>query len=241
MLSMRQLSKFNDSAIKVRKENMESGLSNLTSSFSFMTNQNLKLYDQKMVAKMKIDSIQHLIPDSAINSTLETSASRLSSLQSTLEYINTSYKEKSKDIRKFDIEWQRKIALSFACFVLFLIGAPLGSIIRKGGIGAPLVFGINFFVVFHLLNTLGEKLAKEGVITPFGGMWLASMLLLPVGIFLTYKAMNDSQLMNKEFYFRSYTRVKSWWVKRKQQRKDDKLARVAKDLVEKEDIIDINT
>ncbi len=187
---------------------------------------------------MKIDSIQHLIPDSSLTSILETTYNRLSSLQSTLEYINTSYEEKSKDIRKFDIEWQRKIALSFACFVLFLIGAPLGSIIRKGGIGAPLVFGINFFVVFHLLNTLGEKLAKEGVITPFGGMWMASILLLPVGIFLTYKALNDSQLMNKEFYFRTYTRMKKWWAKRKKQRKDDKIARVLENEREKQETVD---
>jgi lipopolysaccharide export system permease protein len=78
-----------------------------------------------------------------------------------------------------------------------------------------------------LLNTLGEKLAKEGVITPFGGMWLASMLLLPVGIFLTYKALNDSQLMNKEFYYRTYTRIKKWWNIKKQQRKDDKISRQA--------------
>lgn len=239
MLSMRQLSKFNDSATKVRKENLEAGISSLTSSFSFLANQNTRIYNKKAVDKMKINSIRDIIPDSAFMPVIEMTISRLGSLQSTLDYINTSYKEKSKDIRKFDIEWQRKIALSFACFVLFLIGAPLGSIIRKGGIGAPLVFGINFFVVFHLLNTLGEKLAKEGVITPFGGMWLASMLLLPVGIFLTYKALNDSQLMNKEFYFRTYTRFKNWWAKRKQQKKDDKIASQTR-TVETEETVDSN-
>jgi lipopolysaccharide export system permease protein len=114
MLSMRQLSKFNDSATKVRKENLEAGISSLTSSFSFLAEQNVKVYDRKAVAKMKINSIRDIIPDSAFTSILDMTAARLGSLQSTLEYINTSYKEKSKEIRKFDIEWQRKVALSFA-------------------------------------------------------------------------------------------------------------------------------
>ncbi len=221
MLSMRQLTQFNDSATKIRQQTLESGMTSLTSSFSFLTEQRSRIYSEKSVASLKLKTINDLIPDSAIATVLEMTVNRLSSLQSTLDYIHTSYKDKSKDIRKFDIEWQRKIALSFACFVLFLIGAPLGSIIRKGGIGAPLVFGINFFVVFHLLNTLGEKLAKEGVITPFGGMWLASMALLPVGIFLTYKALNDSQLMNKEFYFRTFSKIKKWWAARKRFKKED--------------------
>lgn len=237
MLSMRQLSKFNDSATKVRKQTLEVGMESLTSGFTFLSGGEKKLYDKKILAGKKIDSIGNIIPDSIYGHSLDMVISRIGSLKSTLEYLNITYKEKSKDIRKFDIEWQRKLALSFACFVLFLIGAPLGSIIRKGGIGAPLVFGINFFVVFHLLNTLGEKLAKEGVMTPFGGMWLASMLLFPVGIFLTYKALNDSQLMNKEFYYRAYTRMKKWVAKRKKQRQDDRLAAQTSQPVNPEDSI----
>ena len=90
-----------------------------------------------------------------------------------------------------------------ACLVLFLIGAPLGSIIRKGGIGTPLVFAVVFFVVFFLLNNFGKKFVKEDVMLPVYGMWLATFALLPIGLFLIYKAMHDSQLFNKEFYYRS--------------------------------------
>src|SRR6185295_14782697 len=79
---------------------------------------------------------------------------------------------------------------------------PLGSIIRKGGIGTPLVFAVVFFVLFFLINNFGKKFVKEDVMLPLYGMWLSTIVLLPVGIFLVYKAMHDSQLFNKEFYHR---------------------------------------
>jgi lipopolysaccharide export system permease protein len=109
---------------------------------------------------------------------------------------------RKKALRLHLIEWHRKIALSAACLVLFLIGAPLGSIIRKGGLGTPLIFAIVFFMVFYFLSNTGQKFAKEGSMSPFAGMWLSTFILVPIGIFLTYKALRDSQLFNKEFYFR---------------------------------------
>ena len=97
--------------------------------------------------------------------------------------------------------------MSIACLVLFLIGAPLGSIIRKGGLGTPLVFAVVFFVVFFLLNNFGIKLVKEDVLQPIPGMWLATFVLTPIGFFLTYKAMRDSHLFNQEFYFRMMKKI----------------------------------
>jgi lipopolysaccharide export system permease protein len=125
------------------------------------------------------------------------------------EIAATEYKTKQRDLRVHKIEWHKKITLSVACLVLFLIGAPLGSIIRKGGLGTPLVIAIFLFMFFFFFNTSGEKYAKENIMTPFGGMWMATMCLLPVGIFLTYKAMRDSNLMNREFYFRTWRKIKS--------------------------------
>ena len=90
-----------------------------------------------------------------------------------------------------------------------MIGAPLGSIIRKGGLGSPLVFAVVFFVLFHLLNTFGEKFAKQGVTNVAAGMWFSTLILVPIGIFLTSKAMRDSQLFNKEFYFRFLKKLKT--------------------------------
>ncbi len=98
---------------------------------------------------------------------------------------------RDKYIRYHKIYWHKKITLSVACFILFLIGAPLGAIIRKGGLGMPIVISVAFFLVFHMISITGEKMAKEGAISVASGMWLASAVLLPVGIFLTIKATSD--------------------------------------------------
>jgi lipopolysaccharide export system permease protein len=112
------------------------------------------------------------------------------------------YQNEVDNLRQTQLAWHEKITLAVAVLVMFLIGAPLGSIIRKGGIGLPLVFAVVFFVIFFLLNNFGKKFVKEGVLGPIGGMWMATYVLTPIGIFLTYKAMHDSNLFNKEFYFR---------------------------------------
>ena len=112
-----------------------------------------------------------------------------------------------KTLWSFEVEWHKKLMLSFSCLVLFLIGAPLGSIIRKGGLGSPLIFAIVFFMLFYFSSTSGEKAAREGSMTAFSGMWLSTFILLPIGLFLTYKAMRDSQLFNKEFYYRFWRKL----------------------------------
>lgn len=150
----------------------------------------------------KIDSIKNIIPDSLRADVIERAIGNINAVKSTLDLNANEYDNKRKEYRLHLIEWHRKFAMSFACMVLFLIGAPLGSIIRKGGLGMPLVFAVIFFVVFFLLNNFGEKLVKEDILQPFAGMWAATFILLPVGIFLISKAMRDSQLFNQEYYFR---------------------------------------
>jgi lipopolysaccharide export system permease protein len=101
---------------------------------------------------------------------------------------------------RYKIEWHKKFTLSFACIVLFFIGAPLGAIIRKGGVGMPAVVSVCFFLIFHVLSITGEKSAKEGVWEAWQGAWLATVVLLPIGIFLTYKATRDSALFDFDAY-----------------------------------------
>ena len=109
---------------------------------------------------------------------------------------------RSRVLAKHRIEWHRKFTLSFACLILFFIGAPLGAIIRKGGLGLPVVVSIILFVSYHVISISAEKFAREGVLTPFEGMWMSSIILLPVGIFLTYKATTDSALFDRDSYLR---------------------------------------
>lgn len=108
--------------------------------------------------------------------------------------------QRSKHIAKHRIEWHRKFTLSFACLIFFFIGAPLGAIIRKGGFGLPIVVSIVFFIIYYIITMMGLKFAREGVLPPYQGMWLSSVIILPLGIFLTYKATTDAAILNTDTY-----------------------------------------
>ena len=107
-----------------------------------------------------------------------------------------------------EIEWWRKVALPASIIIFFLIGAPLGAIIRKGGLGMPIVVSVLFFVINYVISMFGEKLVKDGVWGAFGGMWLSSFILLPIAIYLTYKSANDSNLFNADWYYGKYMIIK---------------------------------
>jgi lipopolysaccharide export system permease protein len=149
-----------------------------------------------------------LLPDSIKQNILSAALNQVSSVKESARLLASDYTEKRKSLGLHEIEWHRKFTLSAACLVLFLIGAPLGSIIRKGGLGTPLVFAIIFFVIFHLFNTFGEKFVKSDELSPLMGMWLSTLILIPIGCFLTFKAMRDSQLFNQEFYYRSFKQLR---------------------------------
>ena len=150
-----------------------------------------------------IKKFDQVLPDSARISINQKVQNLAGSLRISMESTSLTLKDKERNLRKHKIEWHRKITLSLACLVLFLIGAPLGSIIRKGGLGTPLIFAIIFFMVFYFSSTTGEKFAKENTLTPFAGMWMATFILLPIGLFLTYKALRDSRLFNMDSYNRA--------------------------------------
>ncbi len=162
----------------------------------------------KNVATPKADSFAKLLPDSARPYVLDRSISTVNSIKSSLEQSSLLYENERKNLRMHMIAWHEKITMSIACLVLFMIGAPLGSIIRKGGIGLPLVFAVVFFIIFFLLNNFGRKFVSQDVLSPIVGMWMATYVLLPVGLFLTYKALHDSQLFNKEFYYRVFKKLR---------------------------------
>ncbi len=106
-----------------------------------------------------------------------------------------------KWIRRHQVEWHKKFTLAFACFILFFIGAPLGAIIRKGGVGMPTVVSVLFFIMYYIISIAGEKYVRSGILQPYVGMWISSFILLPLGIFLTYKATTDSMILNIDTYF----------------------------------------
>lgn len=116
------------------------------------------------------------------------------------ESIDDETEMRLKRIHLHEIEWHKKFTLSIACLVLFFIGAPLGAIIRKGGLGMPVVFSILIFIIYHIISMSGMKLVKQGELPAIIGMWMATATLVPLGIFLTYKATTDSVLLDSSFY-----------------------------------------
>ena len=121
-------------------------------------------------------------------------------VQSYLRGLEEERQWRKNQLSRFLVEWHRKLTLSAACFILFLIGAPLGAIIRKGGMGLPLVISILFFLAFHITSITGEKFARESIIPSWQGMWLSSAILFPIGLFLIFKATHDSRLFDSEAY-----------------------------------------
>mgnify|MGYP003332595209 FL=1 len=221
MFSMRQLNKALDSIQKERKAVIQRMSADMAYLFSFSgilqkpwhTDQ-LSSADKKWIRSKK--TFKQLLPDTALVNCNSTAKSNASSVKLSAESLRSVLEDKSRSIRRHSIEWHRKITLSLACIILFLIGAPLGAIIRKGGLGTPLIFAIVFFMLFYFSSTVGEKFAKENTLSPWLGMWMASIVLLPIGIFLTYKAMRDSKLLSNETYarlMRSFS-WKLWTIKK---------------------------
>ncbi|MGE5393548.1 MAG: LptF/LptG family permease [Candidatus Saccharibacteria bacterium] len=105
-----------------------------------------------------------------------------------------------RHVNNYPMEWHRKFTLSIACLIFFFIGAPLGAIIRKGGLGMPVVVSILMFIAYYIMMITGEKFAREDAWSMEGGMWFSSLVFLPLGIWLTYKAATDSGVMNMESY-----------------------------------------
>lgn len=134
------------------------------------------------------------------NNVINRSITHSRNVRRNLEMHSSEISILNQRISRFGVEWHRKFTLSFACIVLFLIGAPLGAIIRKGGLGMPTVIAVILFIIFHILSITFEKFARQQLIDPFLGMWIPVFILIPIGIFLTYKANVDSPILNKDAF-----------------------------------------
>ncbi len=125
-----------------------------------------------------------------------------------LFHLQKYVKPKESLIADHEVVWNQKFKLSLACLIFFFIGAPLGAIIRKGGLGLPLVISVVFFVIYHVISVTGEKSAKTGEMSMIFGMWLSTYIILPLGLFLTYKATSDSPLVDAESWRKYFEKHK---------------------------------
>jgi len=133
-----------------------------------------------------------------------------STVESTLFSItgtNTELENKQKNINGHILAFYDKFVIAFACFLMFFIGAPLGAIIRKGGLGLPIVFAVLIFISFHFINTFGKRISQENGLAPFIGAWMSSFILSPLAILLTYRATNDIGLINMDVFMAPFQKI----------------------------------
>jgi lipopolysaccharide export system permease protein len=118
--------------------------------------------------------------------------------------------ENVRMLNRFNTEWHKKYTFSIACLIFFFIGAPLGAIIRKGGLGMPLVISVFLFIFYWIISTTGEKYVRESASNIWIGVWLSTIIFLPAGVFLTYKAVTDSSVLNVDAYLEFFKKFRFW-------------------------------
>ncbi len=154
-----------------------------------------------------VDSLFYLRRPELTGNYLNEALMRAQRIRQDYEFKSYAMQDDRKTIRRHDIEMQKKFTLSFACLIFFFIGAPLGAIIRKGGLGAPLVISVLLFIVYYIIDNTGYKMARDGKIAVWEGMWLSSTILLPLGVFFTYKAVKDSAVFDVDAYKNMFRRL----------------------------------
>lgn len=160
-----------------------------------------------------IDSLFARLSDGQQRVAVETAVDKATTQRDQIEYNALLLDDSQRYIRKHEIELYRKFTLAFACLIFFFIGAPLGAIIRKGGLGAPVVISVVMFIIYYIIDNTGYKMAREALWPCWAGMWLSSFVLLPIGIFLTYKAATDAALLNPEAWLKVWERQKKHFRK----------------------------
>ncbi|PIF33303.1 lipopolysaccharide export system permease protein [Flavobacterium sp. 9] len=194
----------NVSELRYTLDSLNKNLNNEILSFSENINQRVGI--RKSAIPIKVDSTKKKkpLPNDLLSlyknkqkaEILRMASSNLTSNIYSIESTQKDLKDKQRDINKHLTALYEKFVIAFACFLMFFIGAPLGAIIRKGGLGLPIVFAVLIFITFHFINTFGKRLSQEGGMTPFMGSWMSSFVLSPLAILLTYRATNDNGLIN---------------------------------------------
>ena len=191
MLNVQQLNAFIDT--------MQTEISTMKAEIGRSSMDYFRYISLYYVDSLSIDSLD-IKPDSIVMSQddkqkIYSSAIQIAREQSSfLDFKTMDYESKEKQLWRYEIEWHRKYALSLACILLFFVGAPLGGIIRKGGIGVPFAVSILIFVIYWVLSTTGERMTRVGTVPSYFGMWLSTIILTPFAVFLTYKASVEAGL-----------------------------------------------
>jgi lipopolysaccharide export system permease protein len=161
---------------------------------------------QALISDYNTDSLLNVMTLSQKSHVITLAATHIATIDNDWKYKSYTIANNDKDIRRHETEWYKKITLSLSCLIFFFIGAPLGAIIRKGGLGMPVVVSVLIFIFYYIIDNTGFKMARDGNWVVWVGMWTSTTVLAPIGIFLTYKSNNDSVMLNADSYVS--------WIKR---------------------------
>jgi lipopolysaccharide export system permease protein len=212
MLNIQQLRKAEDSLVIQFRAEKETIFNTMIRDFYFYSNIDSAALSSFVPGKPYLTDLLVGYNKVEKNELMDEAQNNFRKSRQTIQNYTNDINSKETMIFKHQAELHRKFTLSVACFVLFFIGAPLGAIIRRGGLGLPAVVSVLFFVLFHILSITGEKSVKSGLVDANIGMWVAPVILLPLGIFLTFKATTDSPLLDSDAwrkFFAKFFKVKS--------------------------------
>ena len=170
--------------------------------------------------KLNFDSLVAKIPKEKMERARNRTASTLQSFSTEMTWRNEAVEDQEYFVRKHEVEWHQRITLALACLLFFFVGAPLGAIIRKGGLGMPTIISVGIFILYYIINTSGMKMARDGSINMVVGMWMSTFILTPAGAYLTFMANRDSVVFNLDAYIAFLRRLLGFRTKRHLFRKE---------------------
>ena len=199
MLTVNELSYTIDSLNKNFKTEVASYSENINLR-TVISNQTFNNLADTLVKKRKQlpSDILSLYDNQKKSDILRTASSNINSIGYSIDGSKSNLEAKQKNINGHMLALYDKFVIAYACLMMFFIGAPLGAIIRKGGLGLPIIFAVLIFITFHFMNTFGKRFAQENGMTPFLGAWMSSIILTPLAVLLTYRATNDIGLINMD-------------------------------------------
>ena len=170
--------------------------------------------------KLNFDSLIAKIPKEKMERARNRTATMLQSFSTEMTWRNEAVEDQEYYVRKHEVEWHLRITLALACLLFFFVGAPLGAIIRKGGLGMPTIISVGIFILYYIINTSGMKMARDGSINMVVGMWMSTFILTPAGAYLTFMANRDSVVFNLDAYLAFLRRLLGFRTKRHLFRKE---------------------
>ena len=194
----------NDSVGRTYYKEAMSGTYNVTASLS--KEDTIKVENARL-GDYNVDSLFNVATLMQKQKIISTAVSRAESAGSDWSFKSYSISQTDTSLRRHMTSWHEKLTLSLACLIFFFIGAPLGGIIRKGGLGMPVVVSVLIFIVYYIINNTGYKMARDGKWIVWMGMWTSTAILAPLGAFLTYKSNNDSVVLNADAYINWFKKV----------------------------------